>query len=330
MLEYIYMAIDDFNTRPPVTGIILDDLFASMGRWKTAILLRSAAFACFAIAMNWIADEFSIGEEEKLKIRVEGKNETCITIGELFALLYEESIKKGRKLARKGMKKLGVDNFPQETVTPERLDSESLKDAYKNKKLLIQSMNNDGSITWSPIEKVMRHDYPSKKILRISTDQGPFVVVTEDHSLFSWDTKAAIKASEIYPGYPLIGVIGEELRPMIATKIEFLNPRQYMYDLSIPYNENFFLESGLLAHNSYSISGVSLDIEKSSKYQSMKDEYISEYDKVLEAAKRSIKIIVGLRQFRYGIGITSALGPLSRPGIQSRRNFIEGGGPSWS
>jgi len=131
LLEYLYMAIDDFNTRPPVTGIDLPDLWGSERRWKTAILLRACSFACFAISMNWIADEFS-----------------------------------------------------------------------------------------------------------------------------------------------------------------------------------------------YSISGVSLDIDKSSKYQSMKDEYIGEYDKIVEAAKRSIKILVGLRQFRYGVGITSALGPLSRPGVQSRRNWI--------
>jgi hypothetical protein len=140
LLEYIYMAIDDFNSRPPTTGIDVGNLFGSERRWRTTILIRAAAFACFAIAMNWIADEFN-----------------------------------------------------------------------------------------------------------------------------------------------------------------------------------------------YSISGVSLDLDKSSKYMSIKDEYISEYDKIVEANKRSIKIIKGLRQFRYGIGITSALGPLSRPGIQSRRNMIEAGSVgTWS
>ena len=73
---------------------------------------------------------------------------------------------------------------------------------------------------------------------------------------------------------------------------------------------------------SYSISGISLDLEKSSKYQAIKDEFVAEYDKLVEANKLSIKIIKGLRQFRYGVGITSALGPLSRPGVQSRRNLL--------
>lgn len=140
LLEYIEWAINDFNSRPPTTGIDINNLFGSEKRWQTTILLRAAAFACFAIAMNWIADEFS-----------------------------------------------------------------------------------------------------------------------------------------------------------------------------------------------YSISGVSLDIDKSSKYMSIKDEFINEYDKIVEANKRSIKIIKGLRQFRYGVGITSAMGPLSRPGVQSRRNMVEAGSVgTWS
>ena len=138
LLEYIYMAIDDFNTRPPVTDLQIHELWNSQRRWRTVILLRAAAFAMFAISLNWIADEFS-----------------------------------------------------------------------------------------------------------------------------------------------------------------------------------------------YSISGVSLDIEKSSKYMGMKDQFIGEYDKVVEAAKRSIKIIKGLRQFKYGVGITSALGPLNRPGVQSRANWISPSRPMW-
>lgn len=80
----------------------------------------------------------------------------------------------------------------------------------------------------------------------------------------------------------------------------------------------------------YSISGVSLDIEKSSKYESLKNNFVQEYDKAKDLAKQSIKIIKGLRQPRYGIGISSALGPYSRPGVQSRRNFISGFGGGWS
>jgi hypothetical protein len=131
LYEYLIFAVDDFNSRPPVTGINLANLSSSERRWRTTILIRAAAFACMAISMNWIADEFS-----------------------------------------------------------------------------------------------------------------------------------------------------------------------------------------------YSISGISLDLEKSSKYQAIKDEFVAEYDKLVEQNKLSIKIVKGLRQFRYGVGITSALGPLSRPGVQSRRNLL--------
>ena len=131
LYEYLLWAVDDFNSRPPTTGINLANLGSSERRWRTTILIRAAAFACMAIAMNWIADEFS-----------------------------------------------------------------------------------------------------------------------------------------------------------------------------------------------YSISGISLDLEKSSKYQAIKDEFVAEYDKLVEANKLSIKIIKGLRQFKFGVGITSALGPLSRPGVQSRRNLL--------
>lgn len=74
----------------------------------------------------------------------------------------------------------------------------------------------------------------------------------------------------------------------------------------------------------YSISGVSLDLEKSSKYQAMKENFLREFEESAEKAKDSIKIIKGLQQPRYGVGISSALGPFSAPGVQSRRNWISG------
>lgn len=136
LYEYLLMAIDDLNAAPPVTGITLKQM---PGRWRTSIVLRAASFACFAVAMNWIADEFD-----------------------------------------------------------------------------------------------------------------------------------------------------------------------------------------------YSISGVSLSIDKSSKYEAMKRNFIEEWDKARDLIKRSIKIVKGLRQPRYGVGISSALGPYSRPGVQSRRNYISGFRGGWA
>ena len=80
----------------------------------------------------------------------------------------------------------------------------------------------------------------------------------------------------------------------------------------------------------YSISGVSLSIDKSSKYQSMGEVFNTEYKESKEGIKRSIKIVKGLKQPKFGVGISSALGPYSRPGVQSRRNYVSGFRGGWS
>jgi hypothetical protein len=79
----------------------------------------------------------------------------------------------------------------------------------------------------------------------------------------------------------------------------------------------------------YSISGVSLNLEKSSKYMSMKENLEQVFDKLKEEAKSTILIVKGIKQPRFGIGVSAALGPYSRVGVQSRRNYTGGGG-SWS
>lgn len=201
------------------------------------------------------------------------------------------------------------------------MDRQKIKQAFRDGKLLVKSMNRkDGAIDWKSVQDVMRHSSLGKRILKVVCDETS-VTVTEDHSLFeSINNDVCTKA--LQPGDKIVVDDNGIARQRDITEIKEMDSREYMYDLSVPEYENFVLNSGIIAHNSYSISGVSLDIEKSSKYQSMKDEYINEYDKLVEAAKRSIKILRGLQQPRYGVGVTSALGPLSRPGVQSRRNFI--------
>ena len=74
------------------------------------------------------------------------------------------------------------------------------------------------------------------------------------------------------------------------------------------------------------ISGVGLNIEKSSKYLSIKENFEGAYARQLTEHKEyGVRYIVGVRQPRYQVGVTSALGPYSRMGVQNRRNYI---GPS--
>jgi len=72
----------------------------------------------------------------------------------------------------------------------------------------------------------------------------------------------------------------------------------------------------------YSIGGISLSINKASAYQGLASDTKQSFDGFLEAAKRTVKIIRGLRQSRFGFGIRSAFGPAVRPGVMTPKNFV--------
>jgi hypothetical protein len=72
----------------------------------------------------------------------------------------------------------------------------------------------------------------------------------------------------------------------------------------------------------YSIGGVSLNLEKSSKYQSLYDTLKSSWDQQLENAKATVKITKGLQQPRYGVGIRSSFGPYTGSGVLTPRKFV--------
>jgi very-short-patch-repair endonuclease len=209
--------------------------------------------------------------------------------------------------------------------------SEKIKQAFKEGSLKVRSLppDSDKSV-WLPISDVARHLTPHKKILHIHTEKES-IKVTEDHSVFLFEDKKPVSAKSLSIGDRIVGVTATgDVESLEIVSIDILDPEEKTFDLSVPVAENFVLTSGILAHNTYSVSGVSLDIEKSSKYESMKRNFYEEADKSQELAKKSIKLIRGLKQPRYGIGISSALGPYSKPGVQSRRNFAGGDRGGWS
>lgn len=73
---------------------------------------------------------------------------------------------------------------------------------------------------------------------------------------------------------------------------------------------------------SYSIGGISLDLEKSSKFDSIRSAFQSQFDAQLEKAKATVNVIRGLQQPRYGVGIRSAFGPYVGRGVLSPRKFL--------
>ena len=72
----------------------------------------------------------------------------------------------------------------------------------------------------------------------------------------------------------------------------------------------------------YSIGGVSLTIEKSSKYESAYQAIKDQFDTQLERAKETVKIVKGLQQPRFGVGIRSSFGPYTGRGVLTPRKFI--------
>ena len=72
----------------------------------------------------------------------------------------------------------------------------------------------------------------------------------------------------------------------------------------------------------YSIGGVSLTIEKSSKYESLKQNAEGMFDKATEAKQRTVKFMRGLQQPRFGLGVRSAFGPVVGKGVLSPRSFL--------
>jgi hypothetical protein len=72
----------------------------------------------------------------------------------------------------------------------------------------------------------------------------------------------------------------------------------------------------------YSIGGISLSLEKSSKYESLKNNAEGQFDKATEAKARTVKFIRGVQQSKFGFGVRSSFGPNVGRGVLSPRSFV--------
>jgi hypothetical protein len=73
---------------------------------------------------------------------------------------------------------------------------------------------------------------------------------------------------------------------------------------------------------SYSIGGISLDIQRTSSYMDLKRNAEEQWDKMTEAKRATTKYLRGLQQPRFGRGVRSAFGPYVGKGVLSPRNFV--------
>ncbi len=72
----------------------------------------------------------------------------------------------------------------------------------------------------------------------------------------------------------------------------------------------------------YSIGGISLSLDRSSKYEGLKSSAEQMWSMSVDAKSRTTKFMRGLSQPKYGIGIRSAFGPHVGKGVLSPRNFL--------
>lgn len=85
----------------------------------------------------------------------------------------------------------------------------------------------------------------------------------------------------------------------------------------------FAISTNMIAEEfDYSIGGISLSIDRSSKYQGLKDNAESQFTKATEAKMMTVKVIRGLQQSKFGMGVRSAFGPSVGRGVLSPRSFL--------
>lgn len=136
--------------------------------------------------------------------------------------------------------------------------------------------------------------------------------------------------------------LDDELKEFLRVSLDSINsyPPQTFYDtldqlISQHRNWRTLLFTGAMVHAinalalnwivdefAYSIGGVNLDLEKSSKYQSMANDAQTRFTDMITAAKETVKVIRGLKQSRYGLGIRSSFGPSVGRGSLTPRRFL--------
>ena len=208
---------------------------------------------------------------------------------------------------------------------------DKIREAFRSGSLRVKSIipgTND--LATRPMSNVLRHGVSHKRVYTVTLSGGGSVTATEDHSLFRIENGIPVpfKASDVSIGDFLAVVSDRSVIGDGVTSVREVDRHKYMYDLTVPGTENFALSNGIVAHNSYSIGGISLDIERSSKYMDLKRNAEEMFDKATGAGggegvkQRTTKFLRGLQQPRFGIGVRSAFGPRVARGVLSPRAFL--------
>jgi hypothetical protein len=200
-----------------------------------------------------------------------------------------------------------------------------IKDAFRAGNLKVKAVDpQTGIVSSHSVSDVLRHCTPNKRQVLVTLIDGRSIQTTVDHSLFTMveGLPVPIQAEKLTAGSLVVSLGKDGLEGSFVAQVDPVEPEFFTYDLSVPGVENFFTTNGILAHNSYSIGGISLDIDRSSKYMDLKRNAEEQWDKMVEAKARTTKFMRGLQQPRFGRGIRSAFGPNVGRGVLSPRNFV--------
>ena len=93
LLHYLRMALDEWNTFPPNTASMVCSLTHMLGTpftasWRGAIMWGAIVWAMFALARNWLHDEFSIGGEVPVKVVLPDGREVSLPVEELYEVCH--------------------------------------------------------------------------------------------------------------------------------------------------------------------------------------------------------------------------------------------------
>lgn len=203
--------------------------------------------------------------------------------------------------------------------------AQAIRRDFKAGLLKVRSVDpQTGGVRLSAVSDVMRHNTEHKDMVSVAVSGGKAVQCTVDHSLISPSGEGvkSVQGGKLKPGDFLASVVGGQLRSVEVVSAKTEEPHEHTYDLCVPGDENFVLSNGIVAHNSYSIGGISLDIQRSSNYESLKSNAESRWESATEMKQRTTKILRGLQQPKYGIGIRSSFGPALGRGVLSPRSFL--------
>jgi hypothetical protein len=201
---------------------------------------------------------------------------------------------------------------------------DAIRAAYESGQLRVQAVDpSTGSVGLYPVKDVVEHHTGDRASTTCTTADGRSVTTTCDHSLFhrQGDGIVPVRADALHDGDAIASVQDGTLTATTVS-VQQGEPLTLSYDLCVPGPENFVLSNGIVAHNTYSIGGISLDLDKSSKYMDLKRNAEEQWDKLTEAKRATVKYLRGLQQPRFGIGVRSAFGPATGRGVLSPRKFL--------